>query len=107
MHRSEHKKAELRESPRVTLAMFDSTTPHDPITDDTAPLRRDAGSISSTVHHWAQAACAPAAPAALAAFIEAPEGVQWLRTMVAAAHWCISEVGGAGARVKRAFVSFG
>ncbi len=53
----------------------------------------------STVRHWTRPAAAPAAPAALAAFIETPDGVQWRRTLVMAAHWCIGEVGGAGVRV--------
>ena len=39
------------------------------------------------------------ATTALAAFAETPEGVQWLRQVLVAAHWCISEQGGAGVRV--------
>ncbi|MBK5932319.1 DUF6399 domain-containing protein [Halochromatium salexigens] len=59
-----------------------------------------AGVARSTVRHWnAPAETSAAAPAALAAFIETPEGVEWLRRVQMAAHWCICEQGGAGVRV--------
>ncbi|MBK1621274.1 hypothetical protein CKO42_23220 [Lamprobacter modestohalophilus] len=54
----------------------------------------------STVRHWnAPPVTSAAAPAALADFIETPEGVEWLRRVQMAAHWCICEQGGAGVRV--------
>ncbi len=40
-----------------------------------------------------------AAPAVLAAFVETPEGVQWLHGLVLAAHFTITLQGGAGVRV--------
>ena len=57
-----------------------------------------AGVARSTVRHW-NAPPATAAPAALVAFVETPEGVVWLRRVQTAAHWSISEQGGAGVRV--------
>jgi hypothetical protein len=38
-------------------------------------------------------------PAELSALMETPEGVEWRRRVVAAAHWCVSELGGSGVRV--------
>ncbi|MBK1621856.1 hypothetical protein CKO42_26490 [Lamprobacter modestohalophilus] len=57
-----------------------------------------AGVARSTVRHWNAASATPA-PAGLAAFVETPEGVVWLRQILVAAHWSISEQGGAGVRV--------
>jgi hypothetical protein len=59
-----------------------------------------AGVARSTLRHWnaPPAIAAPAAPAALAAFVETPEGVVWLRRILVAAHWSIGEQGGAGVR---------
>lgn len=57
-----------------------------------------AGVARSTLRHW-NAPPAIAAPAALAAFVETPEGVVWLRRILVAAHWSIGEQGGAGVRV--------
>jgi lambda repressor-like predicted transcriptional regulator len=57
-----------------------------------------AGVARSTLRHW-NVPPAPLAPAALAAFVETPEGVVWLRRILVAAHWSISEQGGAGVRV--------
>lgn len=57
-----------------------------------------AGVARSTLRHWNEATLSAAA-VALAAFAETPEGVQWLRQVLVAAHWCISEQGGAGVRV--------
>jgi hypothetical protein len=57
-----------------------------------------AGLARSTVRHW-NAPPETSAPAALAAFVETPEGVEWLRRVQMAAHWSISEQGGAGVRV--------
>lgn len=57
-----------------------------------------AGVARSTLRHW-NAPPAIRAPAALSAFVETPEGVVWLRQILVAAHWCISEQGGAGVRV--------
>ncbi|EIC23677.1 hypothetical protein Thi970DRAFT_00391 [Thiorhodovibrio frisius] len=57
-----------------------------------------AGVARSTLRHW-NARPAPLAPAALSAFVQTPEGVVWLRRILVAAHWSISEQGGAGVRV--------
>ena len=59
-----------------------------------------AGVARGTLRYWERrrAQAAPPEPA-LAAFMETPEGVRWLRQVVVAAHWCISELGGAGVRV--------
>jgi hypothetical protein len=54
-----------------------------------------AGVARSTLRYWN---ARPATPA-LAAFVETPEGVAWLRQILVAAHWSISEQGGAGVRV--------
>ncbi len=56
------------------------------------------GVARSTLRHWHASPASPA-PAALAAFVETPEGVVWLRRMLVAAHWSIGEQGGAGVRV--------
>jgi len=57
-----------------------------------------AGVARSTVRHWNAPSATPA-PTGLAAFVETPEGVAWLRQILVAAHWSISEQGGAGVRV--------
>ena len=57
-----------------------------------------AGVARSTLRHWNEATPSNA-PVGLAAFATTPEGVQWLRQVLVAAHWCISEQGGAGVRV--------
>jgi hypothetical protein len=57
-----------------------------------------AGVARSTLRHWNAPPATPA-PAALVAFVETPEGVVWLRQILVAAHWSISEQGGAGVRV--------
>lgn len=57
-----------------------------------------AGVARSTLRHWNASPATPA-PAALAAFVETPEGVVWLRRILVAAHWSIGEQGGAGVRV--------
>ena len=59
-----------------------------------------AGVARSTLRHWnASPEPSVAAPAGLAVFCETPEGVEWLRQVQMAAHWSISEQGGAGVRV--------
>jgi hypothetical protein len=59
-----------------------------------------AGVARGTLRHWnTPAEPSAAAPAGLAAFCETPEGVEWLRRVPMAAHWSISEQGGAGVRV--------
>ena len=59
-----------------------------------------AGVARGTLRHWnTSAETSVAAPAGLAAFCETPEGVEWLRRVQMAAHWSISEQGGAGVRV--------
>jgi len=57
-----------------------------------------AGVARSTLRHWHEATPS-SAPEGLAAFAATPDGVQWLRQVLVAAHWCISELGGAGIRV--------
>ncbi|NEV63654.1 hypothetical protein [Thiorhodococcus minor] len=57
-----------------------------------------AGVARSTLRHWSAAQATGAAPVLLA-FTETPEGLQWLRRILVAAHWCITELGGAGIRV--------
>jgi hypothetical protein len=63
----------------------------------------EAGVARSTLRHW-NASKPTAAPVALVAFAETPDGVQWLRQVLVAAHWCISELGGAGIRVVDEFL---
>jgi hypothetical protein len=62
-----------------------------------------AGVARSTLRHWS-APKPTAAPSALVTFAETPEGVQWLHQVLVAAHWCISELGGAGIRVVDEFL---
>ncbi len=57
-----------------------------------------AGVARSTLRHWSTSR-PTTAPPALATFAATPDGVQWLRQILVAAHWCISEQGGAGVRV--------
>lgn len=59
----------------------------------------DLGLARSTVRDWCQPAPVGAAPAALAAFVVSPPGVQWLHQLVVAAHFSITLKGGAGVRV--------
>jgi transcriptional regulator with XRE-family HTH domain len=56
----------------------------------------DVGVARSTLQDWHRADRGGAAPAALAAFVATPEGVQWLHQLVLAAHWVITLQGGAG-----------
>lgn len=59
-----------------------------------------AGVARGTLRHWnTPAEPSVAAPAGLVAFCETPEGVEWRRRLQMAAHWSISEQGGAGVRV--------
>jgi len=62
-----------------------------------------AGVARSTLRHWS-APKSTAAPLALVRFAETPEGVEWLRRILVAAHWCITELGGAGIRVVDEFL---
>ena len=59
----------------------------------------DVGVARSTLQDWHRADRGGAAPAALAAFVATPEGVQWLHQLVLAAQWVITLQGGAGVRV--------
>lgn len=59
----------------------------------------DCGVARSTLQEWCRRSAAGAAPAALAAFVETPEGVRWLQQVVAAAHFTITLLGGAGVRI--------
>ena len=59
----------------------------------------DLGLARSTLQDWCKPAPHGAAPAVLAAFLETPEGVQWLHELVLAAHVTITLQGGAGVRV--------
>jgi hypothetical protein len=57
------------------------------------------GLARSTLQDWSRPVAAGAAPAALAAWVETPEGVRWLHQLVLAAHFTITLQGGAGIRV--------
>jgi hypothetical protein len=57
----------------------------------------------STLRYWNEAK-GRGAPPVLLAFTETPEGVVWLRRILVAAHWCITEIGGAGIRVVDEFL---
>jgi hypothetical protein len=63
-----------------------------------------AGVARSTLRHW-NAPKPTVAPPALATFAETLDGVQWLRQVLVAARWCISELGGAGIRVVDEFLA--
>jgi hypothetical protein len=66
------------------------------------PLRQvaaDLGLARSTLQDWCKPPPVGAAPAALTAFVDTPQGVQWLHQMVLAAHFSITLKGGAGVRV--------
>lgn len=53
------------------------------------------GVARSTLQEWCTDRPSGQAPAALAAFIETPEGVEWLHRQVVAAHFIITLVAGA------------
>ena len=57
------------------------------------------GLARSTLQEWYKPVAGGAAPTVLAAWMETPEGVQWLHQLVLAAHFCITLQGGAGIRV--------
>ena len=57
------------------------------------------GLARSTLQAWRKPVAQGAAPVVLAAWVETPEGVQWLHPLVLAAHFCITLQGGAGIRV--------
>jgi hypothetical protein len=59
----------------------------------------DLGLARSTLQDWCKPAPVGAAPAALTAFVQTPQGVQWLHQLVLAAHFSITLKGGAGVRV--------
>ncbi len=59
----------------------------------------DLGLARSTFQDRCKPGAAGAAPVALAAFAETPEGVRWLHQVVLAAHFAIAFQGGAGVRV--------
>jgi hypothetical protein len=59
----------------------------------------DLGLARSTLQDWRKPVTVGAAPAALAAWVETPEGVRWLHQLVLAAHFSITLQGGAGVRV--------
>ena len=59
----------------------------------------DLGLARSTLQEWCKPVAVGAAPAALAAWVETPEGVRWLHQLVLAAHFAITLQGGAGVRV--------
>lgn len=61
------------------------------------------GVARSTLRHWSAAKGSGPSPMLLA-FSETPEGVQCLRRILVAAHWCISERAGAGLRVVDEFL---
>ncbi|WP_242464817.1 hypothetical protein [Halorhodospira abdelmalekii] len=59
-----------------------------------------------TLRHWLASDAGIEAPAGLAAFCATPEGIAWLQRALVAAHWCISERGGAGIRVVMEFLEY-
>jgi hypothetical protein len=59
----------------------------------------DLGLARSTLQDWRKPVAVGAAPAALAAWVETPEGVRWLHQLLLAAHFTITLQGGAGVRV--------
>jgi PAS domain-containing protein len=58
-----------------------------------------AGVARSTLRDWRSECSVGPAPAALAAFAETPEGVQWLHTQEIAAHFVITLLAGGGVRL--------
>lgn len=59
----------------------------------------DLGLARSTLQDWRKPEAVGVAPAALAAWMETPEGVRWLHQLVLAAHFSITLQGAAGIRV--------
>ncbi len=59
----------------------------------------DLGLARSTLQEWSKPVAVGAAPAALAALMETPDGVRWLHQLLLAAHFSITLQGGAGIRV--------
>ena len=57
------------------------------------------GIARGTLHDWQEALALQPAPRALAAFVETPEGVEWLRRQVVAAHFVVTLLGGGGVRL--------
>ena len=64
----------------------------------------DLGLARSTLQDWCKPVAVGAAPAALAAWMETPDGVRWLHQLVLAAHFSITLQGGAGVRVVCQFI---
>mgnify|MGYP001826539729 CR=1 FL=1 len=62
-------------------------------------VAKQLGVARSTLQGWKARPGASDCPAALAQFLESPEGVQWLHRQVIAAHFAITLLGGAGVRV--------
>ena len=62
-------------------------------------VAEDLGLARSTLQDWCKPVAVGAAPAALVAWVETPEGVRWLHQLVLAAHFCITLQGGAEVRV--------
>ena len=50
----------------------------------------DLGLARSTLQDWCKPVAVGAAPAALAAWVETPEGVRWLHQLLLAAHFTIT-----------------
>ena len=87
--RSRLERAQQRETARARLA----------VGQPQRQVAADLGLARSTLQDWCKPAPIGAAPAVLAAFVETPEGVQWLHRLVLAAHFTITLQGGAGVRV--------
>lgn len=62
-------------------------------------VARELGVARSNLQDWHRRAEQTQAPAALVAFVESAEGVQWLRRQVIAAHFVITLLAGAGVRL--------
>jgi hypothetical protein len=59
----------------------------------------DCGVARSTLQEWCRRPATVAVPAAVAEFVETPQGVRWLQRLIAAAHFAVTLLGGAGVRI--------
>lgn len=62
-------------------------------------VAEELGLARGTLHDWRASAPMQPVPAALAAFVETPEGVEWLQRQVAAAHFVVTLLAGGGSRL--------
>jgi hypothetical protein len=88
-HRSRLERAQQRDAAAARLAAGQPQR----------QVAADLGVARSTLQDGCRADGGGAAPAVLVAFVATPQGVQWLHQIVMAAHFSITQVGGAGVRV--------